>query len=345
MTGPLITDEMKSLVGKWQGEPYVGGEVHLEDIRKFAKAIADNNPLWSDTDYAANTRLRGIIAPPTFVDRFTPFYVLGDDNSQGFLGGPMPVKTPFTKGFSAGDEYELFKAVRPGDVISETTTIGDLFEKQSRSGAGRMLFVRYDKCYRNQRNEVVAICRWTSVSYEGTANGDGQQPVEPGSSTAAGSVATIASSAADEAELWTTQAYDDDVTKGFELTPVTRLQSQKRFVRYAQASNDLSEIHYNYTLVRERGMPDVVGQGALSAAYIGNMITNWCSPDGYLKKLSVQYRHFTVPGDVVTTRGVVRRKRRQNAENLVDLDVWAENQNGRKVTLGKATVGLPSREG
>ena len=32
-------------------------------------------------------------------------------------------------------------------------------------------------------------------------------------------------------------------------------------------------------------------------------------------------------------------------ENLVDIDVWAENQNGRQVTLGQATACLPSLEG
>ena len=340
MDGPVITEEMRSLVGKWQGEPYVGGPVHLEDIRKFAKAVGDNNPLWGDVDHAANTRWGGVIAPPTFVDRFTPFYVLGDDNEQGYLGGPMPVPRVFRHGFSAGDEYESFRPVRPGDVITATTTVADMFEKQSRPGIGRMLFTRYDKTYRNQRNEIVTICRWTSVGYEGPPEGEAviQGPeLETPTPIPEGHEPKVAQ----WDDQWVTPVYFDDVAEGDQLQPLDRYQTLKRFVRYAQASNDLSDIHYDLKIMQGRGMPDIVGQGALSAAYIATMITNWCSPDGFLNKLSVQYRHYTMPGDVITTRGVVTGKRQEGRDNLVDLDVWAQNQNGRKVTIGSAVVSLP----
>ncbi len=339
----VITDEMKAAAERWQGEPYVGGEVHLEDIRKFATAVGDNNPLWLDMDYARSTRWGGIIAPPTFVDRFTPFYVLADDNSQGYLGGPMPIKRPFKHGFSASDEHEIFRPVRPGDVITVTTSIGDMFEKHGRPGVGLMLFTRYDKTYRNQRNEIVAICRWTSVGYEGPTNG-GQVPSEPSRAASTPSDASHVPSLDEREAQRRTRVYFEDVSEGLELAPVAMLQTQKRFVRWAQASNDLSDIHYDYKLMRERGMPDVAGQGALSAGYVVSMLSDWYTPDGFLKKIAVQYRHYSIPGDVLTTRGVVTGKRQENGDTLVDLDVWVENQQGRKVTVGQAVVSLPSRQ-
>ncbi len=122
MERSVVTDEMKAKAESWQGEAYVGGQAHLEDIRNFATAVGDDNGLWLDTDYARSTRWGGIIAPPTFVDRFTPFYVLGDDNSQGYLGGPMPIKRPFRHGFSASDEHEIFRPVRPGAKAWEEGT-------------------------------------------------------------------------------------------------------------------------------------------------------------------------------------------------------------------------------
>ena len=74
---------------------------------------------------------------------------------------------PFKQGFSAGDEWEAFRPIRPGDVLTVTTVLCDLFEKQGRPGVGRMFFIRYDNTFRNQRNEVVAILRFTSVNFEG----------------------------------------------------------------------------------------------------------------------------------------------------------------------------------
>jgi acyl dehydratase len=342
MSGPVITDEMRAKARTWQGDPYNGGEVHREDIRKFATAVGDNNPLWLDADYAGATRWGGIIAPPTFVDRFTPFYVLGDDNSQGYLGGPMPAQASFRHLVSGGDEHVVHRPVRPGDIITATTTIGDMFEKRGRPGVGQMLFVRYDKTYRDQRGEVVSVCRWTSVEYEGPADGEEEPAVVPrlphppdGS--------RLPSNPGRE-ELWARPVYFEDVVDGFEPPPVSMLQTTKRFVRYAQASNDLTEIHYDYRLMRERGMPDVIGQGALSAAYIASMLSDWYTPDGLLKRISVQYRYFSFPGDVVTARGIVTGKHREGGEGLVDLDVWAENQDGGKLTVGQAVVSLPSRE-
>ena len=343
MSDSIITDEMRALVGTWEGEPYLGGGVHVEDIRKFATAAGDNNPLWVDAEYAATTRWGGIIAPPTFVDRFTPFYVLADDNSQGYLGGPLPVLTSFKHGASAGDEHEIRQPARPGDVITSTTAIGNMFEKQGRPGVGRMLFTRYDKTYRNQRDETVSVCRWTSVKYEGpTGEGEEVAPASPQRRTPLDTGKVTLSS--DRARFWTTPTYFEDVSIGFEPPPVSMLQTPKRFVRYAQASNDLTDIHYDYVLMtEERRMPDIIGQGALSTAYIASMLSDWYSPDGLLRKISVQYRYFSFPGDVLTSRGVVIGMRQENSEKLVDLDVWAENQDGRKVTIGKATVSLPSR--
>jgi len=340
--GSVITDEMRSLVGTWQGEPYVGGVVHLEDIRKFAKAVGDNNPLFSDVDYAAKTRWGGVIATPTFVDRFTPFYVLGDNNEQGYLGGASPVPRLFRHGFSAGDEYESFRPTRPGDVITATTKISDMFEKVSRPGIGRMLFTRFDKTYRNQRNEIVTICRWTSVGYEGPKEGDPVPQAEPETPRLLemGEQPKIPQ----WNDQWVTPVYYEGVSEGDELQPVDKYQSLKRFVRYAQASNDLSDIHYDLKIMLGRGMPDLVGQGALTSGYIGNLLTNWCTPDGFLNKLSLQYRGYSFPGDIITAKGVVTGKRQEEGQNLVDCDVWAENQNGRRVTAGTAVVSLSSRK-
>ena len=142
----------------------------------------------------------------------------------------------------------------------------------------------------------------------------------------------------------TQQRYDEDVEVGAELPSLTRTQSLKAFVRYAWGSNDLAEGHYDHKRAMTSDLGEVFAQGALTAGYIGQMLSDWYTPDGLLKRITVQYRYFSFPGDVVTTRGVVTGKRREGSEGLVDLDVWAENQDGGKLTVGQAVVSLPSRE-
>ena len=45
--------------------------------------------------------------------------------------------------------------------------------------------------------------------------------------------------------------------------------------------------------------------------------------------------------ETLTARGVVKAKREEDGEKLVDLDVWVENAAGKKTTPGSATVSLP----
>ena len=163
----VITDEMKALIGKQLGSSYVAGEVDRSSIQKFATAVCDTNPLWTDEEYAKGTRWGGTMAPPTFLISISPQATLADGRTPNTSETALPFEKPYKRGFSAGDEWEAFKPVRPGDVLTVTTVLGNLFEKQGRPGVGRMLFVRTDNTIRNQRNEVIAVHRYTSVSYEG----------------------------------------------------------------------------------------------------------------------------------------------------------------------------------
>jgi hypothetical protein len=43
----------------------------------------------------------------------------------------------------------------------------------------------------------------------------------------------------------------------------------------------------------------------------------------------------------VVARGVVKAKRQDGGQNLVDLEVWTEDPEGNKTTPGEATVALP----
>jgi hypothetical protein len=66
-------------------------------------------------------------------------------------------------------------------------------------------------------------------------------------------------------------------------------------------------------------------------------------PDGDLKRLACQYRGMDIPGTPVTAKGVVTKKYQDNGANLVDCDIWLENEKGEKTTPGSATVALPAR--
>ncbi len=153
----VITDEMRKLIGV-ESSPTVY-EVEKEPIRRWAEAIGDENPLYHNEEYAKKSRFKGMIAPPGFVGNYV-FPIKA--------GGPPPrVKSPFWRQLNGGNEYEFLKPVQPGDILTATTKLVDLQERQGRPGIGRMLIQVSETTYKNQKGEVVVKTRGTGITYEG----------------------------------------------------------------------------------------------------------------------------------------------------------------------------------
>ena len=114
-------------------------------------------------------------------------------------------------------------------------------------------------------------------------------------------------------------------------------------MKYAGASGDYYQIHYDQSFAKNNDLEDVILHGALKNAFLGHLVTKWMGQDGDLKRLAVQYRGMDIPGTPVTAKGVVTKKYQDKSANLVDCDIWLENEKGEKTTPGSATVALPSR--
>ena len=139
------------------------------------------------------------------------------------------------------------------------------------------------------------------------------------------------------------QVYFEDVQEGMELPTLEKNPTTQQLVKYAGASGDYYQIHYDQEFARANGLPNVVLHGALKSAFLGQFMTHWIGEHGELKKLSAQYRGMDVPGTPVYCKGVVKSKSVQDGENIVECEIWLENAEGEKTTPGHAVVVLPSR--
>ena len=140
------------------------------------------------------------------------------------------------------------------------------------------------------------------------------------------------------------QLYFEDVEEGMELPTVVKNPTTQQLVKYAGASGDYYQIHYDQGFAKANGLPDVILHGALKNAFLGHLMTNWVGEHGTLRKLSAQYRGMDVPGTPIYAKGVVTKKYVENGENLVECDIWLENHKGEKTTPGSALVALPTKK-
>lgn len=143
----------------------------------------------------------------------------------------------------------------------------------------------------------------------------------------------------------TSQVYFEDVQEGMEIPTLRKDPTTQQLVKYAGASGDYYQIHYDQEYARNNGLPNVILHGALKGAWLGQLMTDWIGEHGTLKKLTTQYRGMDVPGTPILGKGAVKKKYVQDGEHLVECDIWLENQEEKKTTPGSAIVALPSRGG
>lgn len=141
------------------------------------------------------------------------------------------------------------------------------------------------------------------------------------------------------------QVYFEDVHEGTELPVLRKDPTTQQLVKYAGASGDYYQIHYDQEYARANGLPNVILHGALKNAFLGQLMTDWIGENGTLKKLSTQYRGMDIPGSPVYAKGVVKKKFVEKGENIVECEIWLESATGEQTTPGHAIVSLPSRGG
>ena len=140
------------------------------------------------------------------------------------------------------------------------------------------------------------------------------------------------------------QPYYEDVAVGMELPTLVKETSYMQLVVYAGASRDFYVIHHDRDHAKSVGLPDVIIQGSLKAAFLGQLVTRWMGEWATLRELAVQYRGIDVPGRPLTMKGRVTGKRADGPDHLVECEIWIENADGARTTRGTAVVALPSRE-
>lgn len=142
----------------------------------------------------------------------------------------------------------------------------------------------------------------------------------------------------------TPQRYYEDVEVGMALPDMVKHPTTTDLVRYCAAANDYSPIHFDEPYARRRGQKSVIVQGLFKAACLGQMLTDWAGPRGWVKKFATKYQRVNAPGEPLTCRGKVLWKYTEGAAHAVEVEMWTENGQGEVTTRGQATVLLPSRD-
>ncbi len=141
-------------------------EATRDNIRHWAHGIGDDNPLWCDPAYAAQTQYGRLVAPPSFVFTLNRSF-------SGYVAGLPGVHAMF-----AGIDVTWHNPMLLGDQFHTKAWLKDLVERQTRF-AGRAIQQIYHTEFYNQRGELVAEGEsWCFRTERDTARERGTKYVE-----------------------------------------------------------------------------------------------------------------------------------------------------------------------
>jgi acyl dehydratase len=101
--------------------------------------------------------------------------------------------------------------------------------------------------------------------------------------------------------------------------------------------------HWDPVYAAETGLPAPIQTGEMSTAYLAEMCVNHFGRNFFLgARMVCKYVNATVANEVITTHGVVREKTPKGDGYRFNVEIWAENADGEKKTVGwvEADVGV-----
>jgi acyl dehydratase len=320
-------------------------EATRDNIKNFADAVGDNNPLWIDEEYARKSRFGMITAPPTFLYNV-------NHGSTPAVWGNSTLRTFDFSLLYAGAELEFFRPIRRGDEFTVKGKATGTNRKRSQS-LGPMLFTTGEASYYNQKNELIGTIRTTTCRFMPPETQAVRFDREPRPGIEAKSPDLLAferKRRGAEPRFW------EDIEVGMEMSPPQEkgLLTMMEILRFGlfvaslprriETRRPFVEIGFQREEMQKRaGLENASDYGPQRVCWLSQFVTDWIGDDGTLKKLSCQVRHPNIIGDINLVKGRVKNKRIEAGEHLVDCEIWVENQAGLVTAPGQATVVLPSK--
>lgn len=342
--------------------PYLQ-DATTDTLRNWCNGIGDLNPLYRELEYGRNSRFGNQVAHPMFPMAF------------GWVGRTR-WGLPGVHGFYAGNDWELFRHVHPGDRISAIERVVGVEEKESKF-SGRLVLQYVEASYFNQNGDLVARALGTCTRHERKAARDAgkysdikthEYSAEEFAKIDAAIMGEVSKIRGANVRYW------EDVTEGEELDEIVRgplslmdtmgflvgcgrghthgvvfnaaVKHPGHFFRNPEAGGGIEYTgigHHRESTAKEVGVPGVYDYGPQRSSWMASMVTNWMGDAGFLKRCRTEMRRFNTMGDSTWCRGRVSRKYIKDNHCLVDIELRGENQRGELTTPGLATVILPSR--
>jgi acyl dehydratase len=152
----LITDDLRKLIGMTLDT--IVFKVEEGAIQRYAQAIGDPNPLYNAPGFASKTEYGRLLAPPGF----TGWPVKAGRLSERLIGSLAKAGAP-SRLLDGGIEFEFIEPIGAGDVLTATTKIANITERETR--LGKTMFTTLETTFVNKKGDVALKSRSTFIMF------------------------------------------------------------------------------------------------------------------------------------------------------------------------------------
>jgi acyl dehydratase len=343
---------------------YFNSQATRDGIRHYVHGMGDNNPLFTNEDYARKTKYGNIIAPGSYL------YTIMWSSLSGGLPG-------LHEWYSGGD-WEWYRPIFMGDEFKAVNVVRDLVIKKGRSTGGNIYIDYGDVIYVNQNGEIVGKELYHGVWVEREASGSAGKYLATTKPVFDKEDWIRILEAYDKEELIGSKPrYWEDVEVGEMLGPMIKgplsvrdeiawllgagspffrahkleFEFEMRHPKALEHVRELDEtdvpelVHIFDEYARAIGIERAYDYGCQRMSWLCNLFTNWMGDNGFLWKMSGDLRVFNQIGDTTTFEGKVIKKYIDEGKYCVDIEAWAKNQRGEwSMPPRTSTVILPSTQ-
>lgn len=128
---------------------------------------------------------------------------------------------------------------------------------------------------------------------------------------------------------------------GVEPAPFTRTAGLGAWNRFAAVNDEFVDIHMDDEAGQAAGYPGAIGMGNLMWSWFHCMLDGWLGEHGRVIDVALRFRRPALKGMTVTCHGAVTATAGEGNENTIELEIWAEDEDGDRLAVGTARVATP----
>ena len=322
-------DGIEELIGRSSAFNQARDAVNVPMIRHWCDVMGDQNPVYTDEDYAARSVFGGIVSPIAMLDVWDKPGITFERDEGNPQGAALTVldKAGFTSTVAVNSDLEQHRYLRPGEWVHSTLTLEDVSpEKQTGLGRGHFVTSRIRYLV---GDEVVGSVLFRVLKFK------------PGT----GTPSTGGGAAAPPAPVPTPWVRRDTTRTVGEVAAEEALPdlavplTATLIIGGALMTLDYFDGHHDRDMAVTRGSKDIFMNIHTALGLVQRYVSDWAGPEAVWRNIRARLGASNYPGDTMVLSGNVVSV--DAASGATTIAYRGMNALGAHVT-GTAEVVLPS---